>query len=100
MTRSKAIAKKCLECSGYSFKEVTVCHIFDCPLWEFRFGNSLKSKYFKQRMDSIPKRFPEEFSYMTEMYPEYSKNIVNSRVKRYLATYFQKNSDKHRLHHS
>lgn len=34
----KAIRKKCIECSGGSYKEVRLCPCDDCPLWPYRFG--------------------------------------------------------------
>jgi hypothetical protein len=50
----KAIADKCLDCSGNSKKEVNMCPITDCPLFPFRLikfkrtGIS-KQVYFKTR---------------------------------------------------
>ena len=41
-TPLKSIRKKCLECSGGSPKEVTECHITDCPLFPYRFGKNPK----------------------------------------------------------
>jgi len=41
MTRDtplKAIRKKCLDCSGYSKKEVRLCPIVECPLYPYRMG--------------------------------------------------------------
>jgi len=40
MTPLKAIRKNCLDCSGGSPKEVKLCHIEDCPLYQFRFGKN------------------------------------------------------------
>ena len=60
MTRSQAIARKCLECSGGSFKEVTLCHLIDCPLYPYRLGCGPKSKKYKKRMETAFKRFPED----------------------------------------
>ena len=36
----KAIRAYCLECVCGSSDEVKRCHIEDCPLWSFRFGNN------------------------------------------------------------
>lgn len=60
MTRARAIAKHCFECAGNSHKEVTLCHIFDCPLWEYRTGQSLKSKAYQHRMRKAVKRYAKE----------------------------------------
>jgi len=87
MIRSTAIAKKCLECSGSS-KETTLCHIFDCPLWQFRFGTSLINKTFDIRMQSIKTRYPKEFVDIKEIYHEYYENIADKRVKAYIARFF------------
>ncbi len=35
---SKSIRKKCLACSGDSWREVQLCQVFECPLWLCRFG--------------------------------------------------------------
>ncbi len=35
---SKSIRHKCLDCSGDSWREVQLCQVFDCPLWQCRFG--------------------------------------------------------------
>lgn len=67
MTRSKSIAKYCVECSGDSPKEVTLCHLFDCPLWSYRFGNSPKNKNYKIRIKKAKVRFPEEFKELSKM---------------------------------
>ena len=64
MTRQKAIAKKCLECSGNA-KEVTLCHLFDCPLWSFRTGSSLK--VYKERMKRAFSRYQEEWKELEKM---------------------------------
>lgn len=34
----QAIRRKCLDCSGGSFNEVSLCTISDCPLYPFRSG--------------------------------------------------------------
>lgn len=38
MTPLKAIRAKCLDCSAGSAKEVRLCPVKSCPLWEYRFG--------------------------------------------------------------
>ena len=44
LTGIKVIREKCLECSGWSCKEVDYCPAKDCALYPFRFG-----KYQKKR---------------------------------------------------
>ena len=38
LTAMKAIREKCLECSGWSFTEVSNCECKTCVLYPFRFG--------------------------------------------------------------
>ena len=38
LTAITAIREKCLECSNWSFSEVSTCSIEDCALWPFRMG--------------------------------------------------------------
>lgn len=38
LNRRKAIRHACLNCSGWSRKEVTGCRMADCPLYPFRSG--------------------------------------------------------------
>jgi hypothetical protein len=58
MTASKSIRLKCLDCSGESPKEVTLCHITDCALWPRRMGTSaVATKRFKD----MKERSPEDY---------------------------------------
>ncbi len=67
MIRSKAIARKCHECAGDSAKEVTLCHIFDCPLWEYRTGSSIDSNQYGRRIKGAWERYKPEFNELEEM---------------------------------
>jgi hypothetical protein len=60
-TRKLAIRDYCLECSGGTTSEVTLCGLVDCPLWGYRFGNCPTSKAFKVRMGTAKMSKPEEF---------------------------------------
>jgi len=60
LNKSKAIKLKCLDCSGGSPKEVTLCSIFDCPLWPYRTGNSLQSKICRKRIEAAFRNFPDD----------------------------------------
>ena len=60
-TRAKAIREYCLECSGGTTPEVTLCSLTDCPLWGYRFGSSPAATSFKVRMDTARSSKPEEF---------------------------------------
>ena len=61
MSRSKAIRQKCLECSGGSPKEVTLCQITDCPLWPFRIGSPINGKRYAKRMEAAARNHPDEY---------------------------------------
>jgi len=69
MNKSQAIRAKCLDCSG-SPKEVTLCHVVDCPLWPFRFGYSVKDKRYKERMETANRNHPEEYKEMFKLISE------------------------------
>jgi hypothetical protein len=62
MTRAKAIQAYCFECAGDSHKEVTLCVLKDCPLYPYRFGNSPKSKGYKERMKLAKTRWPDDWA--------------------------------------
>ena len=61
ITLSRAVYLNCLDCSGRSPKEVTLCPCVSCPLWAFRCGYSIKTTRYKKRMDNARKRFGDEF---------------------------------------
>ena len=44
LTPMKAIRKKCLECSSGQPKEVRLCPIEKCPLYEYRTGHRPKGE--------------------------------------------------------
>ena len=69
MNKSQAIRAKCLDCSG-SPKEVTLCHVVDCPLSPFRFGYSVKDKRYKERMETANRNHPEEYKEMFKLISE------------------------------
>jgi len=50
MTKQRAIYLKCLDCSGGSAKEVTLCIMFDCPLWPYRCGYHISSGRYSERI--------------------------------------------------
>jgi hypothetical protein len=60
MTKQKAIKINCFECAGDSNKEVTLCTAFDCPLWEYRTGNHITSRIYKERMATALKNYGKE----------------------------------------
>jgi len=66
LNKSQAIKAKCLDCGG-SPKEVTLCHIVNCPLYPFRFGYSIRDKRFKKRMEAAKRNYPEEYKEMLKL---------------------------------
>jgi len=76
ISRVKAVRLKCLDCAG-SPKEVTLCHIFDCPLWSYRFGGHYKTNASLKRI-AIAKN-------------EYFNNIQNKEVKTHIECFFELN---------
>ncbi len=44
----KAIRDKCLDCCNGQKKEVKLCPIEDCPLWEYRTGHRPKEDADKE----------------------------------------------------
>ena len=57
---NKRITMKCLDCAG-STKEITLCHLFSCPLWAIRFGYPQRNKNYAKRMKAAEVRYLEEF---------------------------------------
>ena len=53
LSRRKAIRERCLNCSGWSHKEVTNCIFEDCPLYPFRSGQGKQNA--KARAKAIRK---------------------------------------------
>ncbi len=58
----KCIHDYCYECAGDSWKEVTLCHLKDCPLWEYRTGQHISTKVYKERMRISFESCAEEFA--------------------------------------
>lgn len=38
LTRAQSIKAKCMDCSGFQFKEVKLCPATHCPLYIYRMG--------------------------------------------------------------
>ncbi|MCJ7580761.1 MAG: hypothetical protein MUP98_09540, partial [Candidatus Aminicenantes bacterium] len=78
MTKAADIREHCLNCSGGSHKEVSLCHILDCKLWTSRFGYSIKDKRFWRRMENARLRFPKDFAELLKLVPYYMKDLPNT----------------------
>lgn len=59
-TRSMAIKRKCLECSGDRPKEVVLCPVKDCPLYPYRFGFDPGSKRYLNKIKRAYTQWPKE----------------------------------------
>lgn len=79
MTRTEAIRLYCLDCSGGSPKEVTLCVIGDCPLYPFRFGNSPDTNGYKRRMNKAKENYPQEWAEVIADHPSVA-NISKSNA--------------------
>ena len=94
ISRARAVKEKCVDCSGFSAKEVTLCQVFNCPLWPFRFGAgySMGSKPFNERMERAKKQFPKEIEEirktLLENDMEYYREIANRDVKAFIGLFF------------
>lgn len=73
MTRAKAIKLYCVECSGDSPQEVTMCPSGNCFLYPFRFGNGPNSAAYKKRMAGAISRYPEEWAEIVKDCPDAGK---------------------------
>ncbi len=56
LTPVKSIAKWCLECSGDSHPEVTLCWDDKCPLWPYRLGCRPSSPQYHRRVTAAWER--------------------------------------------
>ncbi len=55
LTPIKAIRAKCLDCSNGQFKEVRLCPVKNCPLYEYRNGHRPKGEEMTAENDSDEK---------------------------------------------
>jgi hypothetical protein len=69
----KAVHDKCLDCSGFQAKEVTLCNIVACPLGEYRTGQHISSPSYKRRMALAKENYPEETKFMEECVSDFAK---------------------------
>ena len=58
MTKGKAIKLFCRDCAGGTAKEVTLCGIADCPLWEHRLGCSPRTRQYQTRVAGALRAHP------------------------------------------
>lgn len=91
MNKSQAIKLKCLDCNSCK-KDITLCHLVDCPLWSFRFGYSMKDKRYKRRMKAAKKNYPEEYQEMSKLIAEYNENMPNSSENEQIDTVLEENA--------
>lgn len=65
MTKAKAIKEFCYTCAGDNTKEVTLCTVFDCPLWEYRTGSHVSSVAYQRRIEAAFKNWANDFKNMS-----------------------------------
>lgn len=53
MTPMKAIRARCMDCSGFSFKEISECAHEECALHEYRSGHRPKQKATRTPVKAI-----------------------------------------------
>ena len=63
----KAIKAYCLDCAGGTQKERLLCHLFDCPLWEWRLGGHYSSAGPARSMRAAFDHHKEEWLELTRM---------------------------------
>jgi hypothetical protein len=67
MSKAQAIRQHCLECSGDSAKEVTLCLITDCALYPYRFGCGPDTKSYRDRERTAKQNYPEEWKEVEQL---------------------------------
>lgn len=88
LNKANSIKQKCLECVG-SPKEVSLCHVVDCPLWLHRFGYSAGNKKFRKRIEVARDRYPEEFAEVRSLVLDYIENMPNSAEYAHIRDLFE-----------
>lgn len=73
LSKARATARNCLECAGDSAKDVTLCHVFDCPLWEWRLGTHCSGKGPRSRVRRAIEANPDLMAEMKAMGVETSR---------------------------
>jgi len=64
LNRAKCIREYCHECAGDSSKEVLLCQIFDCPLWQYRIGGDISGKSYQNRIRKAMICYSADFEQM------------------------------------
>ena len=90
MNRARAIREYCLDCSSDSPKEVTLCHLIDCPLYPYRFGYSMKDKRYKKRMKAAKKNYKKDYREMLNALSDYLSDTPNSPEIAQIRAFFEK----------
>lgn len=81
MTKQAAIAVFCKECAGGSTKEVTLCQLFDCPLWPWRTGTHMSSKYYTERITAGLENYQGEVAELVKMGVDITKFTIIPQEK-------------------
>lgn len=78
LTPIKAIRLRCLDCSGFSSKEVNLCPVTGCPLYPYRLGKNpaIKRRGSKGNVEALKKW--HEFKKDKEL--ELEEKIISHRA--------------------
>ena len=82
MTKTQAIKQNCYECAGDSHKDVTLCVLFDCPLWTFRLGSVAGTPVYKRKMEAGLKHYAQDVREMREDGLEVGRFLVSTHMVR------------------
>ena len=69
-TIRRAVGEKCLDCSGGLAREVTLCGVDECPLWEYRTGFHVSTSVYKDRMRKASISCCDDLASIKKDYPD------------------------------
>jgi hypothetical protein len=81
MNRTKAIKINCLDCAGETAKEVLLCPVFDCPLWNFRLGPDSGTAAYRRRMEVALTNYAEDVAEMRREGLDVARFAPNAQQK-------------------
>ena len=79
MTPLKAIRQFCLECSAWQTKEVRLCPVDDCNLYQYRMGHNPKRKGLGGKPPTQRAKTEVELEFHLDIEPE-EWNILDCAV--------------------
>jgi len=109
LNRRKAIRERCLNCTGWSYKEVVDCIFSDCPLYPFRIGRGKQNainrsknirEYCKWCMNGQPSEVSKCTSHDCSLWPyrkittDRSSEIESLPKNGYIVPCFERKTEK------